>query len=402
MSRGKHHTRRKRSDQLNAKDGVLPVSVVIPTYNGERYIDEALRSVFAQTRLPGEIIVVDDASTDSTTRRIEEIATAAPVPVKLIRLSQNSGGPPRPMNVGIEAARSPLIAVLDQDDVFLPQKIENQAAALSAHPEVAFVFGDIDVKQKPNMPTAIAFPEKQFRHLRKHMVSQGDFVSCDGLLALRVLLNHGNCVGGFPGFTFRRDDWQRVGGLDERLAAAADYDLLCRLCQRGQVARVPEVHYLFRFHNGNLSRSQILCQTDEIETRAKYADCGAWPAAASEVRQAIGKNLYALAVLLGVSGFRSAARRLLTTSLLLGGLHPYSLLRAANYPIKVFRRRRRTGHAPISSAELARAVRSSNTISRLYGRRWWPLWLERAGPLETIRPPAVDATPRAPEERHAA
>jgi glycosyltransferase involved in cell wall biosynthesis len=382
---------------------MLPVSVVIPTYNGERYIDEALCSVFAQTRLPGEIIVVDDASTDSTTRRIEEIATTAPVPVKLIRLAQNSGGPPRPMNVGIEAARSPLIAVLDQDDVFLPQKIENQAAVLSAHPEVAFVFGDIDVKQEPNMPTAIAFPEKQWRHMRKHMVSKGDFVCCDGLRALRVFLKHGNCVGGFPAFTFRRADWQSVGGLDERLAAAADYDLLCRLCQRGQVARVPEVHYLYRFHKGNLSRSQILCQTDEIETRAKFADCGAWPTAAREVRQAISQNLYALAVLLRISGFGTVARRLLTTSLLLGGLRPHSLLRAVNYPSKVFRqRRRRAGHAQTSFDELARAVRSQKTVCRLYGRRWWRLWLGHTEPLETIRQPSVDATHPAPEERHAA
>jgi glycosyltransferase involved in cell wall biosynthesis len=386
---------------LNTKHGVLPVSVVIPTYNGEKYIDEALDSVFSQTRLPGEIIVVDDASTDSTTQRIEEISTAAPVPIKLIRMAQNSGGPPRPMNVGIEAARSPLIAVLDQDDVFLPQKIENQAAILSAHPEVAFVFGDIDVKQEPDMPMAAAYPEKQWKHLREKMVSQGDFFCCDGMRALRVFLNHSNCVGGFPAFTFRRDDWQRVGGIDEQLAAAADYDLLCRLCQRGQVARVPKVHYLYRFHHGNLSGSQILCQTDEIETLAKYADCGAWPTATSEVRQAIGKKMYNLAVLLDLSGFGSVARRLLTTSLLLGGLRSHTLLSAANYPIKVFRRRKRTGHTQTSPDELARALRSLKTVSRLYGRRWWRLWL---GPdlFETPRQLSVDATPPAPEERYAA
>jgi hypothetical protein len=112
--------------------------------------------------------------------------------------------------------------------------------------------------------------------------------------------------------------------------------------------------------------------------------------------------LYSLAVLFGVSGFGSVARRLLTTSLLLGGLRPQSLLRAANYPIKVFRRRRRAGHTEISSDELARAVRSPKTVSRLYGHRWWRLWLGRAGPLETIRPPSVDATPCTPAERHAA
>lgn len=223
---------------LSIKDDLLPVSVVVPTYNGERFADEAIRSVFAQSRLPSELIVVDDGSTDGTTWRVEEAALEAPLPVKLIRLSQNSGGPARPTNVGIQAARSPLIAVLDQDDVFLPQRIASQAAVLSAAPDVAYVFGYVDVKPDPNRPASVKLPEKQWRRLRKQMVLNGDLAACDGQLALRVLLKHGNCVGGFPGFTFRRDDWHALGGLDERLAAAADFDLLCRLCQRGRVAMV--------------------------------------------------------------------------------------------------------------------------------------------------------------------
>ena len=219
---------------MSRTDGLLPVSVVVPTYNGEEYVDEALRSVFAQTRLPSEIIVVDDASTDRTVERVEASKATAPVPVRLFRLSQNSGGPAGPMNVGIEATRSPLIAVLDQDDVFLPQRIERQASVLSAHPEAAFVFGYLDAKQEPNTPTTEALPDKQWRRLREHMVRDGDFSCCDGKLALRVLLNHGNCIGGFPAFTFRRDDWRAIGGIDERLTAAADYDLLCRLSLRGK------------------------------------------------------------------------------------------------------------------------------------------------------------------------
>ena len=164
---------------------------------------------------------------------------------------------------------------------------------------------------------------------------------------------------------------------------------------------IPEVHYLYRLHNGNLSRSQVLCQTDEIETRARYAGCRAWPAAASEVRQALSRNLYALAILLGVSGYGLVARRLLTTSLLSGGLRFRSLLNAATYALKVFRLRKRIGSTQTSSDELARAIRAAKTVSRLYGRGWW-LWLERTGPLETIRQPSADAPSAAPEERHAA
>ena len=62
---------------MNTTEGMSPVSVVIPTYNAGAYVDEALASVFAQTRLPQEVIVVDDASTDGTPGRVEQTASAA-------------------------------------------------------------------------------------------------------------------------------------------------------------------------------------------------------------------------------------------------------------------------------------------------------------------------------------
>ncbi len=346
----------------------LPVSVVIPTYNGQRYIEEALGSVFAQTQLPSEIIVVDDASTDHTTQIVQTLAADAPIPLRLIRLPHNSGGPARPMNVGIEAAQSPLIAILDQDDVFLPEKIERQAAVLSTHTQLAFVFSYVDVKPEPNRELVKYSPENHSARLQKQMVFTQDHYWCDGSVALRVLINHGNCIGGFPGFMFRRDDWQKIGGIDESIVAAADYDLLCRLCRTGDVALVPEVHYLYRFHDENLSGSRILCYADQIETLAKFAHCGAWPNASSEVRQAIAQNLYRLAILSGTSGSRSIARRLLTTSLRVGGLRPDRLIRAAAYPIKVFRRRRGIVQAKIDSTEFSRSVQSVETANRLFGR----------------------------------
>lgn len=358
---------------MNSKEDMLPVSVVVPTYNGHRFIGETLCSVFEQTCLPSEVIVVDDASTDGTVGEVEKALASAPIPVKLIRLPHNSGGPAKPMNVGIGAAQSPLIAVLDQDDLWLPERIESHATVLSAHTDVAFVFGYVDVKQEHGGPMRVDLPEKQWGRLRKQMDGDADLLSCDGRVALRVLLNHGNCIGGFPGFTFRRDDWQTMGGIDQRLVAAADYDLLCLLCQRGRVAMVPRVQYLHRVHENNLSGTRLLCLVDQLETLGKHADCVAWPEAPDEVRQAIGSVLYSLAVSLGVAGSASIAMRMLTTSLLVGGPRPRSLVRAADYAFRVRRRRRRSAGIGTTAGELNRVVAAHETAIRLYGRRWWGL-----------------------------
>jgi glycosyltransferase involved in cell wall biosynthesis len=402
----------------------LPVSVVIPAYNGEAFVADAIRSVFAQTCLPCEIIVVDDASTDNTIGCVRTMAARAPIRVRWICLAQNSGGPARPINVGVQAAQAPLIAVLDQDDVFLPQRIASQAAVLTAHPDIAFVFGCFDPirtvqgasgrlrpNRAPGNPSDTAFlrppsadetdgliqrharvgsvaaltasvpsssrgksqPQpasaKQQRWLRERMINLGGFACCDADVALRILLQHGNCVGGFPGFTFRRDDWGAVGGLDERLAAAADYDFLCRLCRGGRVAMVPAVHYLIRIHDGNLSRNRLRCYTDELETMTKFVSCAAWPGAANEVRRSIAAKLYQLAVLMAVSGSGAVARRLLAKSLLLDGLSPRALLRAADYPLKVFRRRRRAIQPPLPVVDRKRVVHVARRVSRLYEDR---------------------------------
>src|SRR4051812_26695488 len=96
------------------------ISVIVPSYNGSAFIAEAIRSTFEQTLLPVEILVVDDASTDNTPDLVEALAKGAPVPVRLIRLTKNCGGPAQPMNLGMAEARGDYAAILDQDDVFLP------------------------------------------------------------------------------------------------------------------------------------------------------------------------------------------------------------------------------------------------------------------------------------------
>src|SRR4029078_13031600 len=92
------------------------VSVVMATYNGEAFLADAVTSVWAQTVLPLELIIVDDCSRDATYDLANRLAKDSPIPMRLIRLPENSRGPARPMNVGVRETRADVVALLDQDD----------------------------------------------------------------------------------------------------------------------------------------------------------------------------------------------------------------------------------------------------------------------------------------------
>lgn len=121
---------------------ILPgVSVALCTFNGERFLQEQLTSIAAQSRLPDELVVRDDASTDATVSIIKAFAKDVPFDV---RLAQNS----ETLGVGnnfasaIADCRYDLIALCDQDDVWLPEKLERQEAALRKKEDAAFTFSD--------------------------------------------------------------------------------------------------------------------------------------------------------------------------------------------------------------------------------------------------------------------
>lgn len=111
-----------------------PYTVVIPAYNAARTLRETLESVFAQTVRPETIIVVDDGSSDGT------VAEARKYGGRVQVLSQKNQGPGVAMSLGLRCARTPVIAALDADDLWLPGKMERQLTYLDAHPECDAVF----------------------------------------------------------------------------------------------------------------------------------------------------------------------------------------------------------------------------------------------------------------------
>ena len=111
------------------------VSVIVPTYNGEKFIERALKSALNQTFRDFEIIVVDDASSDRTKEKVRALAEKDRR-IKLIELTQNSGGGAVPRTVGCKAVQGELVAFLDQDDLYMPEYLETKIAYFDIHPEI--------------------------------------------------------------------------------------------------------------------------------------------------------------------------------------------------------------------------------------------------------------------------
>jgi glycosyltransferase involved in cell wall biosynthesis len=110
-------------------DRAAGVSLIIPVYNASRYLPEAINSALNQTVKPRQIIVVDDGSTDESLQIARGYGKAVTV------IAQANGGTAAARNRGLAEAHEPMIAFLDNDDRFVPQKLERQLQALREHPQ---------------------------------------------------------------------------------------------------------------------------------------------------------------------------------------------------------------------------------------------------------------------------
>ena len=113
------------------------VSVIVGVYNKERFVGECLRSVLAQTYTNWELIIVDDASTDSSLAEVERAVGYDPR-VRILRRTTNSGHPSVPRNNALAVAKGEILMLLDGDDVWIPKKVEIQVAWMLAHPTYRF------------------------------------------------------------------------------------------------------------------------------------------------------------------------------------------------------------------------------------------------------------------------
>ena len=209
------------------------VSVIIASYNGERFIAEAVGSILGQTFRDLELIVVEDGSTDGTRAILHAIAAKDQ---RLRIIEKENEGLIATLNRGIAEARGVYIARLDHDDVARPNRIERQAAFLDANPSHVAV-----------------------GCLLQNMTEDGTFV---GKVRIRhERLRH--APGQFPprqqwlyGPTpmMRAEALRKAGGYRTQFLASEDRDLCWRLGALGPMERLPEVLVNYRYHGSNMSR----------------------------------------------------------------------------------------------------------------------------------------------------
>lgn len=120
------------------------LSIAMATYNGECYIGEQLRSIACQTRLPDELVISDDSSTDRTLDIVKDFMQCAPFTIRLL-VNQNRLGSTRNFEVAIRSCSSDIIFMCDQDDVWYPDKIALSEASLMNDKESGAVFTDADM-----------------------------------------------------------------------------------------------------------------------------------------------------------------------------------------------------------------------------------------------------------------
>jgi glycosyltransferase involved in cell wall biosynthesis len=162
------------------------ISIAMATYNGERFIEEQLASLAAQTRLPDELVVSDDGSQDGTLERVRIFAAQAPFPVRILRDHPGRGVLDNFDRV-IAACQGDIVFPCDQDDVWLPRKLSEMAGALARHPSAAMVISNSELVDERLRPIG--------RNLYTRRLRRTEHLYTRGREAVRLVLGSGLVFG---------------------------------------------------------------------------------------------------------------------------------------------------------------------------------------------------------------
>lgn len=233
---------------MNSRNGEL-ISIIIPAYNAEYFIEETIQSVQDQTYENWELIIVNDGSTDQT----EKVAlTKAESDSRIHLISIKNGGVSNARNSGIKKSKGNYIALLDADDLWQPNNLEFKMVALNQNDEIDWVFSDMYEIDENSDIQGIA-PE-----------------GTDINILDNILLWNGEVVPGpCSNIVLRKSCIQKVL-FDTNLSTAADQDFCIQLVANGfKGLRIPEPLWKYRVLSNSMSRNISVMEKDHIKVFKK-------------------------------------------------------------------------------------------------------------------------------------
>jgi glycosyltransferase involved in cell wall biosynthesis len=292
------------------------VTVILTSYNHERYLRRAIESVLAQTRAADELIIVDDCSRDGSGEIAREYADRA----RLLLLEQNVGTYAA-LNRAIEAATGEWIAILNSDDFWMPRKLEAQVSGLDCD----FSFSNGHFVDDNDSPCEYQAFGKKLSGVFTDPPPAG--VSCR---MIDRLIYHNYC---FPSSVLlKRSLWEAAGKFQENLICLGDWDLFLRMARLTKFCYEDSDLVGYRVHDRQTSRNIDQMNMEEVDIRERlilgheeeYLATADNPAS---MRKALAHSAAALGTQYHMQGRAGDARRMYLHSLARNPMRWKSLLR---------------------------------------------------------------------------
>ena len=212
------------------------VSVLMPVYNAERYVVEAVESILSQTFQDYEFLIINDGSTDGSLAILERYA-AQDERIRLI--SRENRGLVVTLNEGIDVARAPLIARMDADDISFPRRFEKQVAFLETHPECVALGVSVLAIDAEGAVLGEGLNAKYTSH---EAIDGAHLQSVFGVIC-------------HPSVVMRREVLLSVQGYRPDYPVAEDVDLFLRLAEAGRLANLPDILLKYRQHLSSATKA---------------------------------------------------------------------------------------------------------------------------------------------------
>ncbi len=226
------------------------ISIIMPVYNGEKYINQAIDSILKQTYKNFELIIVDDGSKDNTAAIIKSYKDD-----RIKYIQQENSGPGAARNRAMSVAKGKYFAFCDADDVYVENKLELQCEILDNRADISVVFGDYYVTDSQFNITRIAKPE-YYSDNRHNMLAYMLFR---------------NIISFPPSIMFRRECYEEGFRYDEKLRINEDYILLLGLLEKYNFYYLPEILQYYRRHSDNLTNNMTQMKNNALTIIQRYS-----------------------------------------------------------------------------------------------------------------------------------